>query len=552
MSIPNPAGRIRWIIGLAAVLAMALVVMQTAPVVVAAERRQTVIVQMDAGASISAGTDWVRRHGGTVTGRLPIINGFAAEVPAGARARLAAAPGVRAVTRNGRMEPKAVDVSALENAYPSSVDAIEAWNSADAGVTGDGIGVAIVDTGIAGDMADFGGARPSAPTGAKRIKRVKRNGRWRDRDDADRPVPAPLGTVNGSRVVTSVVTNPDARTAYDTFGHGTHVAGIVAGDGTERAAHDPLKGRYIGVAPDADLISVKVSDDRGEATVLDVIYGLQFVVDHKDTYNIRVVNLSLESTVAGSYKTDPLDAAVESAWFQGIVVVAAAGNRGKAPDAVTYAPGNDPFAITVGAIDDRDSMRDRDDRRPSWSSRGITQDGFAKPEIHAPGARIVSALAPGSVFTRLCPSCIVDREYIRAGGTSMSAPMVAGAAALLLQKHPQLTPDEVKGVLMASARPIGGYPALDVYAAIRSVSAGQVPVANEGIEPNELIDPATGQIDYSRSSWSRSSWSEATGLLRSSWSRSSWSCDCSRNSAGEILPSRSSWSRSSWSADWSK
>jgi serine protease AprX len=313
-----------------------------------------------------------------------------------------------------------------------------------------------------------------------------------------------------------------------------------------------MRGRYLGIAPEANLIDVKVSDELGNATVLDVIVGLQFVVDHKSALGIRVVNLSLESTQAGSYKTDPLDAAVEAAWFQGIVVVAAAGNRGKDGDAVTYAPGNDPFAITVGAIDDRDSMRDGDDRRPQWSSRGITQDGFAKPEIHAPGARIVSTLAPGSVFSRLCRNCIVDRDYIRAGGTSMSAPMVSGAAALLLQKHPQLTPDQVKGVLMASARSIGGYPAVDVYAAIRAVSAGQVPTANQGIEPNELIDPATGNIDYSRSSWSRSSWSEATGLLRSSWSRSSWSCDCSLTASGEISPSRSSWSRSSWSADWSK
>lgn len=555
MSIQNPAGRIRWLIGLAATLAVTLLVLQTAPVVDAAERRVSVIVQMDAGASTTAGTDWVRRHGGKVTGRLSIINGFAAEIPARARKRLAALSGVRAVTRNGRMEPKAVDVSKLENAYPYSVDAIEAWNNADADVTGDGIGVAIVDTGIAGDMADFGGSRSPAPVNAKkRIKKVKRHGRWRDRDDDDddRESPVAVAPVHDPRVVATVVTNPHARTPYDTFGHGTHVAGIVAGDGTERAAGDPLKGRYVGIAPDADLISVKVSDDRGEATVLDVIYGLQFVVDHKDTYNIRVVNLSLESTVAGSYKTDPLDAAVEAAWFQGIVVVAAAGNRGNARDAVTYAPGNDPFAITVGAVDDRDSMRDGDDRRPSWSSRGITQDGFAKPEIHAPGARIVSTLAPGSIFSGLCKSCIVDREYIRAGGTSMSAPMVAGAAALLLEKHPHLTPDEVKGVLMASARTIGTYPAVDVYAAIRSVSAGRVPVANEGIEPNELIDPATGNIDYSRSSWSRSSWSEAAGLLRSSWSRSSWSCDCSLTPSGEISPSRSSWSRSSWSADWSK
>ncbi len=110
--------------------------------------------------------------------------------------------------------------------------------------------------------------------------------------------------------------------------------------------------------------------------MLDVIRGLEFVVDHKADYNIRVVNLSLESSTPSSYKTDPLDAAVEAAWFKGIVVVAAAGNRGSQNGAVSYAPGNDPFVITVGAIDDDGSKADGDDARPSWSSRGMTKDGY--------------------------------------------------------------------------------------------------------------------------------------------------------------------------------
>src|SRR5207244_3812652 len=119
---------------------------------------------------------------------------------------------------------------------------------------------------------------------------------------------------------------------------------------------------------------VKVSDDAGNATVLDVIYGLQFAVDHKDDYGIRVINLSLQSTEAESYRTDPLDAAVEAAWFDGITVVAAAGNRGIADDAVDYAPGNDPYVITVGAIDDQATLTSDDDLQASWSSRGVTQD----------------------------------------------------------------------------------------------------------------------------------------------------------------------------------
>jgi len=515
MSLPALRSRIRWFALCLALTGAA--VLPAAPAGANAGRGE-VIVQLDAGRSPDAAKAQVRAYGGTVTGDLPIINGFAARLSDGAAASLQRADGVRAVTPNARVEPQGIKAAGLATAYPAATDAVQAWNRRDAGVTGKGVGVAVIDTGIAGQLPDFEEAGPST----------------------------------ASRVVASVVTNPDATHARDTYGHGTHVAGILAGNGSERAKRDPLRGRYIGVAPEADLISVKVSDDDGDATVLDVIYGLQFAVDRRHDLNIRVVNLSLESSEPGSYRTDPLNAAVESAWLKGLVVVAAGGNRGSGADAVSHAPGNDPYVISVGALDDQASRRDGDDSRASWSSRGTTRDGFAKPDLHAPGARIVSTLAPGSAFAAMCPSCIVSGEMIRAGGSSMAAPMVAGAAALLLEKHPQLTPDEVKGVLLAAARRVNGrFPAVDAYAAIRSVTAGHVPKANQGLTPNALVDAATGDIDYARSSWSRSSWSSAPGGLgldfaRSSWSRSSWS---SFDSSG-VETSRSSWSRSSWSTSW--
>jgi serine protease AprX len=516
MNKPVAPGRIRWAVACLAIAASALV----PTVAEARSQRVEVIVQMDAGRAPAAGEAAVRAAGGTVTGDLPIINGFAAKLPADAAHGLAGADGVKAVTVDNAVKPQGVSLSRLQTAYGASVDAPQVWNNPISEVTGRGVGVAVIDTGIAGQHPDF---RTSSSNST-------------------------------SRVVASAVTNPDARTAGDTYGHGTHVAGIIAGNGWDRRYEDPLRGRYVGIAPDANLISVKVSDDQGEASVLDVIYGLQFVVDNKAAYNIRVVNLSLESTAIGSYKTDPLNAAVESAWFKGIVVVTAAGNRGSTENAVSRAPGNDPYVITVGAYDDQASNADGDDSRPSWSSRGITADGFAKPEIHAPGSGIVSTLAPGSAFATMCSSCVVDGQMIRAGGTSMAAPMISGTVALLLQAFPNLKPDQVKGLLMRNARLINGrYPAVEAYKTLEAAYYGRIATANQGLTPNGIVSAATGDIDYTRSSWSRSSWSSASDGLtadfaRSSWSRSSWS---SVDSSGMDV-ARSSWSRSSWSTSWDK
>jgi serine protease AprX len=534
------------------VCSLALPAVAVATPAQAAPRSATSIVQLRDGVSLAEGRSIVRAAGGTVEGRLPIIRGLAARLPAGARPRLMRDSRVAAVTRNARVidtsilplgdeqaaaeepvsdattaapvaepapEEPAAEAPAAEpagttgpaTAYPYSVFAPLAWELA----TGAGVGVAVIDTGIDGGLPDFAGAD---------------------------------GT---SRVIASATINPGATTAHDTYGHGTHVAGIIAGDGTRRAAGDPAAGKYVGIAPEANLVSVKIDDDDGYATVLDAIYGLQFVVDHRDDYNIRVVNLSLESTAQQSYKTDPLDAAVESAYFHGILVVVAAGNQGPTPEAANYAPGNDPFALSVGAVDDQDTWSRGDDAYTEWSSAGRTQDGFDKPEIAAPGAHIVSTLARGSAFTSLCPACVVDGDYIRAGGTSMAAPVVAGVAALMLQRHPEWTPDEVKSTLIATARNLdGGVDEVDAFAAV----AARMPDhgVNDGIVPNDLVDAAGGDIDYTRSSWSRSSWSSAPESLIAGWTRSSWSCTCSTSDDTAVDPTRSSWSRSSWSrSSWS-
>jgi serine protease AprX len=472
----------------------------------------------------------VRAVGGRVTRDLHVIHGLGVRLPAGAAGRLARDPRVRAVSANAAMRTTAAPGAAggrwgfwqpqdLSTAFVQSTRADKAWTDPNSDATGAGVTVAVIDTGVAGDLPDF---RVSAadPT---------------------------------SRVIATAVTNPDATTAADLYGHGTHVAGLVAGNSKALPTDDPLNNRYIGTAPDASLVAIKASDDHGNSSLIDVIAGVQFAVDHRDDYGIRVINLSMSSAVAQSYRTDPLDAAVEAAWFKGIVVVAAAGNRGTAADAVSYAPGNDPYVITVGGVDDHATKDTLDDTLADWSSRGVTQDGFAKPDLVAPGAHIVAPLAPGSDLPALCSACVVDGRYFRMGGTSMAAPIVAGIAADVISAHPDWTPAQVKGAMTYYGDGTDPNVRLTAdgaheVAADNAVNASADELASdEGLTPNDFVDASTGDIDYTRASWGRASWSDAAGPLRASWGRASWGCVCS-DTTGGALPTRASWGRASWSS----
>jgi serine protease AprX len=470
-------------------------------------RKVTAIAQFKPSFSERRAKALVRRHGGKVTARVPLINGLAVRLPAKQAAILARNGNVLALTLNSRVHGTAIEDGALATRFPKTIKADKVWRR---GFTGKGIGVAVIDTGIAGDTVDFKDA-----TGA-------------------------------SRVIANAVTSRTATTAGDGFGHGTHVAGIIAGNSLNRDRRDPFYGKYIGVAPDANLIAVKASDEAGNSTVLDVINGLQFVVDHKAEFNIRVVNLSVSTDTPQSYKNDPLDAAVEYAWQKGIVVVAASGNRGANADAVRYAPANDPFVISVGGSDENGDYGRGE--RASWSSTGRTQDGFAKPEVMAPGAHIVSVLSQSSAFLALCPNCSIGGSYFKAGGTSMAAPVVAGAVALLLQARPNLTPDQVKTILTQTDKPIKGQAGAGVIDIEQALYTPTSTVSvNKGLVPNLLIAAINrAGIDISR--WTRSSWSSATGAFAAGWARSSWSCHGCDASASAIDPTRSSWSRSSWSS----
>ncbi len=362
--------------------------------------------------------------------------------------------------------------ASLATDYPVVVGATSLWDGTTR-LTGSGVTVAVVDSGINGSLPDFSAA-------------------------------------NGSRVVASVKYSSTSSSNTDTYGHGTHVAGIIAGNGRGSG------GKYIGIAPDANLVNIKVSDAKGMAYLSDVIDGLQWILLNREACNIRVVNLSLVSSVPESYKTSPLNAAVELLWLSGIVVVTSSGNKGA--DSLRYPPANDPFVITVGAVDTAGTTRTTDDAIATWSGYGTTQDGFSKPDLVAPGRRIVSNLSSASnELAKLYPDRVVDRNYIRLSGTSMAAPVVSGVAALLIQANPSWTPDQVKSALMATAKSLrtAGSGAGDVYAP-SAVSVSNPSYANQGIPFNSGVAGVASGSVYDAATWDSATWDSAT------WDSATW------------------------------
>jgi len=267
----------------------------------------------------------------------------------------------------------------------------------------------------------------------------------------DSGVAADPDLVQPANRILASVNFADERSVNDPGGHGTHVAGIIAGNGTRS------DGAFVGIAPQANIVDVRVLSRTGSGRISSVVRGIEWVLAHRATYNIRVMNLSFGAPTPTSYRTDPMSAAVEIAWRNGLVVVVASGNGGPGGNTVA-SPGIDPYAITVGATDDHGTVSPRDDTLAPFSSWG-SADSNAKPDLVAPGRRIVSIRVPGSALDALFPDRVVvapnGSTYMRLSGTSMATPVVAGAVALLLQRRPDLTPDQVKALLVATTQPYG-------------------------------------------------------------------------------------------------
>ncbi|TVT28956.1 S8 family peptidase [Salinicoccus cyprini] len=236
---------------------------------------------------------------------------------------------------------------------------------------------------------------------------------------------------------------------YDDNGHGTHCAGDAAGNG---ALSD---GQFKGPAPESAIVGVKVLDGTGNGNLSHIIAGIEWCMNNKDAYDIRILSLSLGSKALESYRNDPLSLAAQEAWHAGMIVCAAAGNDGPAPSTIGT-PAINPFIITVGAADDRDTVERADDTIADFSSRGPTIDQLIKPDIYAPGKNIISLLAPGSAAETQFADQVIEENYIQMSGTSMATPVCAGVIALMLEANPSLSPNDVKSILQMTGEPVFG------------------------------------------------------------------------------------------------
>jgi subtilisin family serine protease len=416
-----------------------------------------VILRLDPGVSPASAEAAIRRSRGVIGRRLASVGGQVAYVPDAALDALGRLPGISGISLDRRVHGTLERTGATIGA---------GWVRENLGVDGTGVGIAIVDSGVAN---------------------------WHD----------DLGSGRVTRFVDFVNFQSSA---YDDYGHGTHVAGILAGDG-----HDS-GGRRRGIAPGATLLVEKVLDASGQGYISNVIAAIDYAIANKDALNIRIINLSVAAGVYESYTTDPLTLAARRAVEAGIVVVSAAGNLGKdAQGQPQYggigAPGNAPWVITVGASNHNGTVDRSDDTVASFSSRGPSAIDFqAKPDVVAPGVGIESIAEAGSTLWNTKPLMrlwgtvpTATEPYLSLSGTSMAAPVVSGTIALMLQANPGLTPNLVKAVLEFSAETRAGYSALTQGAGFLN-ARGAVELARSVATGADLDNGVTVAAD--RGAWS--------------------------------------------------
>jgi serine protease AprX len=338
-----------------------------------------------------------------------------------------------------------------------------------AGYTGKGVGVALIDTGVAPVQGLTSG-----------------------------------NVVNGPDLSFD---SQDASASYtDGFGHGTHLASIIAGRdvaGTPTSYLDAT--RYNGIAPDSTLVNVKVGSSNGSVDVTQVIAAIDWVVQRAGDYKIKVINLSYGTDSTQDSSVDPLAYAVENAWKHGITVIAAGGDSTKN----LANPASDPHVLSVGASDDAGTVTTADDTVPSWSTHGTDERSV---DVVAPGVSLLGLRVPGGTADTENPTARVGDRFARASGTSMAAAVVSGEAALLYQAKPDLTPDQVKQILTGSATGLNNVSSLMEGAGTTDLrkALGTVPKTITSTDP---WSTGTGSLEASRGSFHVAVEGDTTGVV---------------------------------------
>ena len=498
----------------AALLAFALAATGLAAVPASSATASHVVVTSISG-DVAGAARAVEAAGGRVLDRLSLIGGVSATLPAGT----VLAPTFR-VAPDTSLRVAGEDETTDGDAAVAGVRATVGLGAP--GNEGTGVTVAVVDTGVA-DVPDLAG----------RVEHV------------------------------SVVGE-----SGDGYGHGTFVAGLIAGSGRSS------DGKYAGIAPKARILDVKVAGSDGTTSLVKVLHGLQAVAA---AGNVDVLNLSLSSGSLLPYQFDPLTMALDALWRRGITVVVPSGNDGPTIGTVT-SPGSDPTLLTAGGLDENGTASRRDDTVASWSGRGPAPQGVQKPDLVAPGAHVVSLRVPGSVIDQAHSDAVVDGSYFKGSGTSFATAETAGAAAAVLSRRAHLTPDQVKSVLTRSAydapalsdRTAAGAGGLDVAAALETkpkndkragdpipgdpeVWAALVSALVAGDEA--AAASSWSQLSPAARSWAASSWS-ALDAATQAWMAGNWAGRNWAGSAGEWAMrnwaagnwAARSWAASSWSA----
>jgi serine protease AprX len=480
--------------------------------------------------------------GGTVTRRLSSMDVVVAEIPSSALDTLRRLPGVLSVTPDAAVHLSGTVDGVDPNKYPGSwlrvaknTKLIEMWQR---GWTGKGVDVALIDSGVT-------------------------------------PVEGlSVNVINGPDL--SFESQATNLTNIDTYGHGTHLAGLIAGrDSSIAPGHEDedLDKAFVGAAPGARVVSLKVASSDGATDVSQVIAAIDWVVEHRNTdgLNIRVLNLSFGTDSTQDYRLDPLAYAAEVAWLHGIVVVVSAGNSGFGTSQLND-PAYDPYVIAVGADDTKGTDDPKDDAIPSWQTRG---NSLRHPDVVAPGKSIVSLRDPGAFVDSENPTArLGGSRFFKGSGSSQAAAIVSGSVAALLQQRPALTPDQVKFLLMDTAVPLPGADPVAQGSGLinlhnareakppavaestqswpRSTGLGSLQLARGTVEASDdgvaLVGEQTifGDV-WDPVAWASASW-DGTSWSAGSWNGRTWSgdCWCAMSWSGRTWSGRT-WSGAAWS-----